>query len=307
MRSGFAYKREIGVPATSLTGSNAMILEIDSWELREIVQGAIEEKFPDRQHFRDRVIFELMISQLTAFPDFLESMDASMDQRDEHAKNLAASNVLWRWIEKVIGLADTALTRYPDDGQTIKRWSHQAPQQLDRKKDVDNSASLETLRDCATTYGNAEWARSPTLELWLVRQMIFAETFAFSRETGIPIQYKSFNFWWMWSKSLVKWSIGLGVSISIGDAHGPAVGVLAFVAWLSLIKYLAKDQLDGLLKLTETVMYMRNCYVLSLRDPACPIEIEKSLSLAEGHGAVWPAGLRGLVERGISRNRTAWL
>ena len=298
--SGLAYKREIGVSAASLTESNAMTLEIDSWELREIVQGAIEEKFPDRLHFRDRVISELMISQLTAFPDFLESMDASMARRDEHAKKLAASNVLWRWIEKIIELADIALTRNPDDGQTIKRWSHQAPQQLDRKKDVDNSASLETLRDCATEYGKAEWARSPTLELWLVRQMVFAETFAFSRETGIPIQYKSFKFWWMWSKSLVKWSIGLGVSISIGDAHGSAVGVLAFVAWLSLVKYLAKDQLDGLLKLTDIFMYMRNCYLISLRDPACPIEIEKSLSLAEGHGAVWPAGLRGLIERGIS-------
>lgn len=284
-----------------------MTLEIDSWELREIVQGAIEEKFPDRQHFRDRAIWELMISQLTAFPDFLESIDASMDQHDEHAKKLAASNVLWSYIERIIRLADTALTRYPDDGQTIKRWNHQAPQQFDRKQDVDNSADLETLRDCAIEYGKAEWAQSPTLELWLVRQMIFAETFAFSRETGIPLQFKSFKFWWMWSKSLVKWSIGLGVSISIGNAYGPAVGVLAFVTWLSLIKYLAKDQLDGRLKITETFIHMRSCYVLSLREPACPIEIEKSLSLAEGRGAVWPAGLRGLVERGISRNRTAWL
>lgn len=284
-----------------------MTCEIDSWELREIVQGAIKERFPDRQHFRDEAILELMISQLTAYPDFLDSMDASLAQRDEQAKKLAASNTLWEWIEEIIELADIALTRYPDDGQKIKRWSHQSPQKLDGKKDVDNSASLETLRDCATKYRMAEWARSPTLELWLVRQMIFAETFAFSREIGIPLQYRSFKFWWMWTKSLVKWAIGLGVAISIAETHGPAVGVLTYVAWLSLIKYLAKDQLDGLLKLTETFMFMRNCYVLSLRDPACPIEIEKSLSLAEGHGTVWPAGLRGLVEQGISRNRTTWL
>ena len=94
-----------------------MTLEIDSWELGRIVQDAIKEKFPDRQHFRDEAILELMISQLTAYPDFLESMDASMAQRDEQAKKLAASDSLWRWVEEIIEFADIALTRYLTTGK----------------------------------------------------------------------------------------------------------------------------------------------------------------------------------------------
>lgn len=283
-----------------------MTSEVISSEVRQIVQDALEIRYPERHYLRDQVLFELVTSQLAAEPEYLKGADLSWGQRDDQAKKIAADDVLWDYVKGIVELADTSLTRSPDDGQQLKRWFPPPPQRLDGKKDVDDSASLETLRDCAIMYSRAEWARSPALELWLVRQMIFAETFAFSREIGIPFQYKSFKFWWMWIKSLVKWAIGLAVAFSVGDTYGPAFGVFTYVAWLGIVRFLATDQLQGLQKVTETFMAMRNSYVLSLRTPPCPVEIEKSLSIAEEHSAVWPAGLRSLVERGLSRNREYW-
>jgi hypothetical protein len=178
---------------------------------------------------------------------------------------------------------------------------------LNGKKDVDDSASMEQLQNCAIKYCRADWANSPVLELWLVRQLIYAETYSFSREMGIPIQQKSLKFWWMWTKSLVKWSVGLVVAVSIGSNFGPAIGVATYVGWLAAIRYLAQDQIDQLNQLHETITSMRNAYIQSLRSPACPVEIESCLALAESHNVVWPAGMRGLVDAAVNRNRVLWL
>lgn len=281
--------------------------ETVSWELRGVLQDAIEKRFPERQHYRDEVILELMISLVVAYPKMTEGIDLSWDQREEQATKFAADTSRWKVISDVLELADGAVTRYPDDGRMLKRWGHQSPASLLGRKDIDDSAAMDGLNDCATQYCKSEWAKSPTLEQWLVRQMIYAEAYAFSNQFDVPLHYKSFKFWWVLIKSMVKWVVGLGVAFSIGDAYGLAVGVLTYVAWLALVRYLAQDQIDQLSQLEKTFSHMRNAYVLALRSPSCPVEIEKSLSMAEGYQTVWPAGLRSLVEIAIARNRSVWL
>ncbi len=290
-----------------------MASETVSWEIRELLVHAIELKFPERHYCRDKALLELAISQVTAYPEFIGKYldrpwsNLSSEERVEQARLLAAESYFWQDVGEVIGEADDAVTRNPDDGRMIQRWDHQPPHVLGGKTEVDNSASMDALSRCVTSYRRNTWATSPTLELWMVRQLIFAETFALGREMGLPIQFKSYKFWWIWTKSLVKWGIGLGVAFSIGDAHGAAIGVLTYVAWVSLTRYLAQDQIDRLTKQEETFNAMRVAYVLSLRTPACPVEIEKGISQAEAQRAIWPAGLRSLVEMGVSRNRAFWI
>ena len=278
-----------------------------SRELSRVLKLAVEKKFSERQFYRDEVILELVTSLVIAFPEILGGdVDLSWERSEEQAEKLASQDTLWDSVKAVLAHADFSVTRNTDDNLKIKRWSHQPPQSLGGKKDVDPSATMDELAQCTTTYINAEWAKSPTLELWLVRQMIFAETYAFSRETDTPLQHKSFKFLWILTISLVKWFVGLGVAFSVGESYGLAVGVLTYVVWLSVTRYLAQDQLDRQTRLEKTFDHMKTTYVLSLRSPACPVEIEKSMSLAENHHVLWPAGLRRLVEIGLARNRSVW-
>lgn len=281
--------------------------EIISWEMRRIVEEAVKARFPERHHYRDLALAELMISFLDSYPKNTKTWDLSWEKLEEQSKDLASRDGLWANIEHIIRSADSALTFNSEESQLIKRWYPPSVNLLDGGRNVHENVNIEILQACAFSYCRALWARSPTLELWLVRQLIFAEACAFSREAEVPLNLKNFPFWWMCSKLLVNWAIGLWVAASIGQDQGTAVGVLAYVTWLGLTKFLAKDQQQRLLNLTETFMLMRNSYVLSLRNPACPIEIEKSLSLAEERSAVWPAGLRSIVERGLSRNKEYWM
>jgi hypothetical protein len=279
-----------------------------SCELSRVLNLAIEKKYPDRHHCRDRVILELVTSLVSTHNmDLLGAVDLTMQRLEEQANEVVAMDSIWRAVEDVLDSADSAVTRFPDDGQKIKRWSHQSPLTIDGKYDVDMSASMDELSACAATYINRDWAKSPTLELWLVRQMIYAETISYGREAEIPVQNKSFKFWWMWTKSLVKWLIGLAVAVSVGELHGLALGVLTYVLWLAVTRYLAQDQIDRLTHLGTAFSNMRSSYTISLRNFVCPVEIEKSLSLAETHGAVWPVGLRSLVELAVARNRVVWI
>ncbi|MBC7619255.1 MAG: hypothetical protein H7293_09780 [Candidatus Saccharibacteria bacterium] len=273
---------------------------------KRVLQQAVEMRYEDRQHYRDAILLELIVSQEAAFPKVLETLDLTWEKLDEQAKHVASDDDLWQVVEHLLDHADFSVTRNPDDGKMLKRWAHQPPQTLDGKKDVDESADMENLAICAENYLKAGWAKSPTFELWLVRKMIYSETFALSREIGVPLRQRSGKFWWMWAKSTVMWAIGLAVSISIGDSHGVAAGVLTYVIWISLTKYLASAQIDTLKSNTRTFLQMRTAYVVALRTLACPVEIEKALSVAESHETIWPTGLRALVERAISRNREIW-
>lgn len=275
-------------------------------EAKFILREAGELRFTERQHQRDSVVGDLIVSFVQAYPGSVPLTEMTWERREELASLLAKDDPLWRSVEDLLADGDAALTRYPDDGKTVTRWRHQAVQNLELKKDFDDSAPMDSLANCAGNYCKSIWAESHSLELWLVRQMAYAEAFAFARETGIPLQPKSAKFMWMWFKSLVKWAIGLFVAIGVGDAHGLPLGVLTYVVWLALTKYLAKEQLEDLVKRTEVFLALKNVYVLAMRSNPSPVEIERALLNAEAKGAVWPEGMRSVVEKALQRDRVLW-
>lgn len=283
-----------------------------------LLREAVHRKFPTRHSTRDQVATELVLSLINARPKVIDGIESSADhldhiekmdeiaQMDAQVSWLVARDGLWRAITPILEQADAAVTRYPDDGKMIDRWDHMPVTTLDGKKDDDQGASSELLAECAAVYFGTSWASSPTLELWLVRKMIFSESFAYSREAGVPLQMKSYRFWWTWGKSVAKWLIGLLVAFNVGDKHGLPIGILTYVVWLCLIRYLAQDMLHGLQKLTELFASMRATYLLSLRATPCPSEIEQALARSEGLGAIWPSGLRPLVARAKLKNPATW-
>ncbi|MES2939198.1 MAG: hypothetical protein V4864_16045 [Pseudomonadota bacterium] len=280
------------------------------WELEAVVAAAIDERYKASSFDKLAILKELANSLLLAFPDRGAGVpfDGSWDQREKHAKALAADGecFLWAPIERLVGDADASVERYPDDGKQQERWAQSGIAKLDGPKDVDDSAGVEGLADCSVNYCRAEWANSPRLELWLVRKMVYAETFAFSRQAGVPAHLKSVRAWWHWIKATIKWLIGLGVAVSIGEVHGVAAGVLVYLAWVALVRYLANDFVARQTSLLKLFLAMRNAYSVAMRGAVCPIDFERAISIAEQEGAVWPTGLRMLVERAKRRNRLIW-
>jgi hypothetical protein len=282
--------------------------KIESYVIAMLAEEAAEIRFSKRHPERDRMASELTMSLLAAFPKVLEPVElGDMEKRSSGARELAQNEFIWKPIERVLDGADRAFERFPDDGKTYERWQMHSPSTLDGKKDVDLSGEMDSLSECAINYLQAEaWASSLSLEQWLVRRMIFAETFALSRELGIPLHPKSVRVWWTWAKSTVKWLIGVAVAVSIGEAHGWSLGVLAYAAWVALMQFLFQPHFHTLKRQTEVFTHMRNCYVLAIRRWPCPAELDDALRNAESKGAVWPEGLRSLVNRASTRNAHTW-
>jgi len=136
--------------------------------------------------------------------------------------------------------------------------------------------------------------------------MLFAETYAFAREMGLPLPADASVSKWASLLSLVKWLVGAGVAVGIGYEHGLALGVLTYAAWAALTKYLSNPPVQRPGVTTKIYVKMRHAYTVALRAPACPVEIERAMSAAEAEGAVWPKGARALVERALGRNRFLW-
>jgi hypothetical protein len=274
-------------------------------DLSLVLSAAAEHRFPERHQIRDRVAIELTESFVKAHPRTIERLDASSTDDEAVATSLASEDGFWRQIEELMEHADEAAPQYPT-GSLADRWKQRAIKNLDGPKLPDDSASLDLLSNCASEYCQSYWASSPTLELWLVRQMIYAETFALSREFDIPPHVKSFGYWWRGAKNAVRWLLGFGVGIGMADVYGPGAGLLSFASWLAITSYLARHQFQGLLERASAFLQMRNAYTVSMRNPACPVDIERALALAEDQRAVWPTGLRILVEKAMSRDRSMW-
>ena len=64
------------------------------------------------------------------------------------------------------------MTRYPDDGKAGSRWKVQPAQVLKNRREDghDLSAELESLSNLMAEDMKSGWARSRTLERWLVRR-----------------------------------------------------------------------------------------------------------------------------------------
>lgn len=264
---------------------------------------AIEARYPDRHYIRDEVLKELLASSIERNPDLLAHLSFEWRDRETTVAAIAEDDSVWVNIEDLLEKLGYAIAKYPDDGKALERWNHQTVSKLDIRQAIDPSANLEDLSNFCRIYSKGWWPRSPALEIWLMRQMIFAETFALGRELGLPFSKQKLA--WMWGKSLVKWLIGLAVAISIGEQHGAALGVCVYVGWLCAVRYLSSDQIKALEKQTKVFGLMRNSYVLALRQQPSPVELNDALIRAEDALAVWPDGLRSLVDGLLLKSRSA--
>ena len=269
--------------------------------LREVVK----DLYPSAGYVYTKILIELACNLIEQ-----GSADERMaDERESHAKlvvMLRGNSDMWADIDQVLEHANNSLARHPDDGKQMDRWNCPTTSNLDGKKDCDISARLEDLSLCVKTYLATHWADSPSLELWLTRQMIFAETYAFGREANLPIEIKSINFWWEWSKSLVKWAIGVLAAFSIGETYGAAIGVMTYGFWLCAVRYLMNDKLANLAKINAALTQMRLCHVLASRSQPCPTELMDAMKRSEDVLTVWPDGLRGLMQHVVLRRTGLW-
>ncbi|MDI1339350.1 hypothetical protein [Polaromonas sp.] len=261
----------------------------------------IKARYPDRHYIRDEVLVELLATAIERDADLLARLSFEWRDRETTVAAIEEHDPVWGGIEDLLEKLGYAIAKYPDDGKSLERWNHQGVSKLDIRQDIDPSANLEDLSNFCRQYSKGWWPRSPTLEIWLVRQMIFSETFALGRELGFPFSKK--RLFWMWGKSLVKWLIGLAVAISVGEQHGAALGVCVYVGWLCAVRYLSSDQINALEKQTKVFGLMRNSYVLALRQQPCPVELNDALKRAEDALAVWPDELRSLVDGLVIKSR----
>jgi len=273
--------------------------------LDSAVRGAVEARYSERQHQRNWIATELALSWATAHPALADGLELTVASREEDVRKLADLEMLWEEIEEILGKIDLAFPSYLTPEERVRRWAHQAVTRLGEKKDEDDSLSLDGLSRCAASYLRTKWADSPSLEVWLIRHMIYAETFAFSREANVPIQVKSAGFWWDFTKATVKWLIGVGVALSVGESNGAGLGILTYFAWVCMIRLIAQDTAKIKMQIFKVFGNMQTAYRVALRSQTYPIEVERHLALAEGEGAVWPEGLRPIVQRGLARG-TAW-
>ena len=265
----------------------------------------VEARFPERQSHRDAILQELLQASIEYEPQLLAELSLEWRERESDVKLISQAGGVWARVESLIEKLGHSVERYPDDGKSLGRWNHQAISKLDQKKEIDESANLEALSNFWRFYKQSWWATSPTLEIWLMRQMIFAETFALARELGLPPSKTVMA--WMWGKSLVKWLIGLVAALIVGNEHGWPVGALIYIGWLSCIRYLVSDYVDELKLKSKVLARMRACYVLAMRQHPCPAEIQDALSRAEADLAIWPDGLRALVEAQLLKSRISWV
>jgi len=274
-----------------------------------VVFDAVQVRYPDRAYHRDQIAGELALSWLRARPHASEHLDLGLTYGtgEEDAKKVAELPILWDQVEEILTEVEMSFPSGLTGEQKEKAWRHQPSGRLGEKKDQDESLSLEALSRSAWLYLRAKWADSPMLECWLVRQMIYAETFAFSREASVPLQVNSAAFWWTFAKNTVKWLIGVFVAFSVADVHGPALGVLTYLAWVCMVHLLARDTLKLKTQLLKTNAQMHTAYRVALRGTPYPVEIERHIALAEEEGAVWPEGLRPLLQKATKRSAAAWV
>lgn len=285
-----------------------MLAELER-DLEAVVYDAVRARYPERCYQRDQIAGELALSWLQARPNAVEHLELGLTYGagEQDAKRLAEVSVLWDQVEEILTEIEMSFPSNLSVEQKAKAWRHQPSGRLVEKKDLDDSLSLEALSRSAWIYLRAKWADSPMLECWLVRQMIYAETFAFSREASVPLQVNSAAFWWTFAKNTVKWLIGVFVAFSVADVHGPALGVLTYLAWVCMVHLLGRDGLKLKMQLLKIHAQMHTAYRVAVRSTTYPIEVERHVALAEEQGAVWPEGLRPLLQKATDRRAVAWV
>lgn len=282
----------------------ATTADLKSSDGEMIIRSCVERRFPVRHHYKDQILCELVASSIVQHPDLLTPLSFEWRSKEADIEAICAHHFVWARVEKLIDQLNWAIASNLDEAQALRRWNMQPTSKLDQSKEVDESANLDELSSAYRDYRQGGWAESPSLEIWLVQKMIFAEVFAYAREVGIPPSKTMIT--WTWGKSLIKWGIGVAVAVSVGEQHGAALGILVYVLWLCALRFFANDYIEQLTKKSSAFAAMRHCYVLAIRTSPCPAEISDALIRAENVLAVWPEELRSLVERQLVKRRDLW-
>lgn len=275
-------------------------------DLEAVIRSVIEKKYVERVYFRDRIATELALGWAKAHPGVAEHLTLTFAARQTDVETLAGLDALWEQVDELLSELEFAFPSQSEPDRKVKTWFHQPVTRLAGEKEQDDSLSLEALSRCASLYLRVKWADSPTLECWVVRQMIYAEVFAFSREMRVPTQAKGLAFWWDLAKAAMKWLIGVFVAFSVGDSYGAGLGVLTYVAWIYMIHAMERDKTKLKTQALKIFLAMQTTYRVALRANAYPIEVERHIALAELEGAVWPEGLRPLLHSAVTRDPIRW-
>ncbi len=108
-------------------------------------------------------------------------------------------------------------------------------------------------------------------------------------------------------KNTVKWLIGVFVAVAVGESHGAALGILTYVAWVTMIHLLARDGVKLKMQMHRVFLQMQTAYRVCMRSTTYPLEVERYVSLAEQEGAVCPEGLRPLLHKATQRSPISWI
>lgn len=275
-------------------------MQTQSNELRDALarkaRAAVEARYPKRLYERDAITTELVLSWVLAHPEAAEAAlapavngEAPYEARD-----------LWYDVDQIL---DQVLEAFPQPSLADDEagWMNQQPGWLAADKTRDTSLSLAGLSRGAGAYLRCTWASSSYLELWLVRQMIFAEAFAFGREMQLPPPVK--KTWWNLGKAILTWTIGVGVALAVANDHGLGAGLLASATWLGLFHVLQRDKREAVAKIATIFASMQSTYAVAMRDPMYPEEVARHVQLAENQGVVWPHGLLPLLATMKARRR----
>lgn len=161
---------------------------------------------------------------------------------------------------------------------------------------------LRDLEGAADTYCEYnENISSPTLELWLLRTIVYEEISAF-KEEHIKILGEKKNFK---SDIIIQLSFAalmIFCSIMIGVEYSAAVGFMSFFSLGYLHKISEDIEKREKHKVEKMYKFMKRIYSKILYKTPSPSEIERLANEASQSGVIWPYRFYDLIK--IAKNRS---
>lgn len=166
--------------------------------------------------------------------------------------------------------------------------------------------SLSELSHCASLYMIQGKERSPSLELWLIRKMIYEEAYAFQEELSQILKPKTILGRLVSFAPAISHLAAIFSSIWIAAAYGLAIGFAAYLVLHTCLHVNHRDRTSLQRHLLQALTAIKRCYSAAMQEFPSPLEIERLLLIAERADAAWPHHLHDLVEQAKRRNFYKW-
>lgn len=270
----------------------------------EVIEMACSKRYEDHTAVRSRIARELAhdhFSKLEHFPRQLNFEDVELS-----SSWVAREDVLWDPVERLLATFDDAVTRFPDDGKATERWNAPSIALLQPCAPTGTRGDMDALSMATDSYISSGLA-SAAGELWLARQLAFAEVHAFGLVIGAPATKLGGADYYRWAKAVISTLVSAGISLSIGDRFGGGAALFAFVILFTAQTLRYRAKYTELVSMYRTFLEMKEVYKLLLRMNPCPAEVLSSAERAARHSAVWPSGFRALLELAVGRSRVKWI